>query len=328
MNQRVRFFSLLLALALTVLMTAACQSGDGPDPSGSATDQPATESTGETTEPTTEPTEPPTWPTYPGEREITAQQAFVYDCSTGTFVHLTGSETDRVYMASITKLFTAHVALQYLAPTDPVTVGDELELITWGSSVAYLRQGDVLTVEQLIEALLLPSGNDAAYTLAAAVGRVIEGDDTLSARSAVSAFVDQMNREAQTQGMTGTHFVNPDGIHDAGHYSTMADLAVLGRLSLESPTILKYAQMPRDMVTPVSGSSYAWQNTNALVDPSSQYYCPVALGLKTGQTPDAGSCLLSAFHFGQRQIIIGVFGCPHVEDRFADTLQLLQLCLE
>ena len=61
---------------------------------------------------------------------------------------------------------------------------------------------------------------------------------------------------------------------------------------------------------------------NALVDPASEYYCPYAVGLKTGQTFSAGSCLLSAFQAGQQQWLIGVFGCAELDDRFDDTLQL------
>ena len=66
----------------------------------------------------------------------------------------------------------------------------------------------------------------------------------------------------------------------------------------------------------------SWKNTNAIIDPSSPYYCPLAIGLKTGQTPYAGSCLLSAFQYMDRTLIIGVFGCKEVDDRFPDTLQL------
>ena len=59
-----------------------------------------------------------------------------------------------------------------------------------------------------------------------------------------------------------------------------------------------------------------------LIDPESPYYCPYAVGLKTGQTPSAGSCLLSAFRMDGRELLIGVFGCPKETDRFDDTLQL------
>lgn len=322
MRKFTRLTALLLALAMLCLGAAACGETDTPETT--------TESTGDTTPPpeTTEATVPPTWATYSDDREITAQQAFVYDCSANSFVYIRGGESDTVYLASITKLFTAYVALQYLTPDDQVTVGSELELVAYGSSVAGLQKGDVLTVEQLIEAMLLPSGNDAAYTLAAAAGRVLREDNSLSASSAVGAFVSQMNLEAQNLGMTHTHFVNPDGIHNSDHYSSMGDLAALGKLMLESPLILELAQIDRDMVTPVYGYSYAWKNTNALIDPASEYYCPVTLGLKTGQTPSAGSCLLSAFDLDGRYIIIGVFGCSDVNSRFEDTLQLLQLCLK
>lgn len=330
MKNYIRLIAIVLAVLLIGITAVACHSSD-PDPSGNA-DNPSpsgeTNAPGDAVDPTTEPTEPPTWPTYPEDRELTAQQSFVYDCSTGEFVYISGSEDETVYLASITKLFTAHVALQYLKPDTEVTVGDELDMVVWGSSVADLEKGNVLTAEMLIEAMMLPSGNDAAYTLAAAAGRAIDGNPDLSASAAINVFVAQMNQEARLQGMLHTHFVNPDGIHESDHYSSLGDLALLGKLSLESPAIVKYSQTPRDMVTPVAGTSFAWKNTNALIDPASEYYCPVALGLKTGQTPNAGSCLLSAFDLDGRQIIIGVFGCKETDDRFPDTLQLLQMCLD
>lgn len=337
MKNSIRLIAIILAVLLICLCAVACRSGE-PNPSGTSGIPGNTGNSGDTgtsgdaTDPSTEPTEPPTvpptWPTYPADRQLTAQQAFAYDCNTGEFVYITGSETETVYLASITKLFTAHVALQYLETDTEVTVGDELDMVVWGSSVANLEKGDVLTVEMLIEAMMLPSGNDAAYTLAAAAGRAIDGNPELSASAAVNVFMAQMNQEARLQGMLNTHFVNPDGIHDTDHYSSMGDLAILGKLALEWPAIIRCCTVARDMVTPIKGRSFAWKNTNALIDPSSEYYCPVCLGLKTGQTPNAGSCLLSAFDLDGRQIIIGVFGCPETEDRFPDTLQLLQMCME
>ena len=324
MKKLTRLIALLLAATLILLTAAACGSTtpDTTDPSN-ASDTPG--DTGVTTEPTEPPTEPPTWPTYPESREITAQQAFVYDCDTGEFLYISGSQSETVWLASITKLFTAHVALKYLSPEDEVTVGDELDMVAWGSSVADLEKGNILTVEMLIEAMMLPSGNDAAYTLAAAAGRAIDGDEDLSASAAVNVFMAQMNQEARLQGMLNTHFANPDGIHDPDHYSSMGDLAILGKLALDWPAIIRCCTVARDMVTPIEGRSFAWKNTNALIDPASEYYCRICLGLKTGQTPDAGSCLLSAFDLDGRKIVIGVFGCPETDDRFPDTLQLLQM---
>ena len=323
MKKLTRLTAIILSVMLLSITAVACHS-TAPDPSASTTmnTSPSSEAT---TVPTEPPTEPPTWPTYPEDREITARQAFVYDCGSGEFLYISGSEDETVYLASVTKLFTAHVALKYLSPEDQITVGDELDLVAWGSSVADLEKGNVLTVEMLIEAMMLPSGNDAAYTLAAAAGRVIGEDPELSPSAAVNVFMAQMNQEARIQGMLNTSFINPDGIHDSNHYSSMGDLAILGKLALESPAIIRCCTVARDIVTPVKGRSFPWKNTNALIDPASEYYCPVCLGLKTGQTPNAGSCLLSAFDLDGTQLIIGVFGCPETEDRFPDTLQLLQM---
>ena len=168
---------------------------------------------------------------------------------------------------------------------------------------------------------MLPSGNDASYILACEVGRVMKNDPQLSASSAVSVFMTEMNRQAAAVGMTGTNFVNPDGIHDSRHYTTFGDLVILGKLAMANPTIMRSAQTPREEVT-LHGQTIQWKNTNKLIDPTNSYYCPYAIGLKTGQTPSAGSCLLSAFRMNDTELLIGVFGCPKEDDRFDDTLQL------
>ena len=260
----------------------------------------------------------PDWMALPADRELTAQQYFVYDCETAQFVAISGDAGERVYPASITKLFTAYVASQYLASDKTVTVGDALDLVGWGSSVAELQKGDTITVEKLIEGMMLPSGNDAANVLAEEAGRAL-ADDTEA--DGVQEFVAEMNRQAKLLGMKDTHFANPDGIHQDDHYSTLGDLAILGMLALEDPVLMQYAGTARDTLQLESGAKQ-WKNTNALIDPESQYYCPYAIGLKTGQTPSAGSCLLSAFQYEDRTLVIGVFGCPEEDDRFPDTLQL------
>ena len=282
-----------------------------------------TEATSQTTEETQQTTEPPvTWATYPADRELTAQQAFVYDCEKGEFAYLLGEQTDRVYPASITKLFTAYVALQFLPPEEMITAGAALDLVGVGSSVAQIEKEDVLSVEMLVEAMLLPSGNDASYILADAAGKVIAEDDTLSASAAIAAFMKEVNGQLRAMGLTGTQFTNPDGYHSPDHYTNFADLVVISEKVLENDTIMKYASTAGEKVT-LGQRELEWKNTNALIDPTTEYYCPYATGMKTGQTPSAGSCLLSSFDVEGRQYLIGVFGCPEIEDRFADTLQLL-----
>ena len=263
-----------------------------------------------------------TWMTFPEDRQLTAQQYFVYDCQAEKFLVTSGDPQQTVYPASVTKLFTAYVAMQYLHADEEITAGSELDMIVNGSSVAELEKGDRMTVALLVEGMLLPSGNDAAYVLAAAAGRRISGYYGQDAASAVAAFVDRMNEQAQRMGMTGTHFANPDGIHSDNHYTTFNDLAIIGTLALKNPYIARYAQVSSASIKVSEERMLSWKNTNAIIDPSSPYYCPLAIGLKTGQTPYAGSCLLSAFQQEERTLIIGVFGCPEDEDRFADTLQL------
>lgn len=313
-----KYFCILLAL---ILLLSGCG-------------QPAPE----VTEPAAAETEPQEtvapWMTFPADRALTAPQYFVYDCRDDAFLKTSGGTDQKVYPASITKLFSAYVAGQYLPKDKTVTVGDALNMVVAGSSVAGLKKGDQITVSQLIEAMMLPSGNDAAYVLAVEAGRVLAGKNA-SAKAAATAFVSEMNRQAKLLGMDNSNFANPDGIHKSNHYASFEDLALLGMLSLEDPVLLQYAGTATDTIDlstwgrqSVAGSPSSdadrleWKNTNALIHPESAYYCPYAIGLKTGQTPSAGSCLLSAFRYEGRTYVIGVFGCPEVEDRFADTLQL------
>ena len=276
----------------------------------------------------TQPTEPtqqlmvPTWMTVPADRQLSALEYFVYDCDTGEFLAISNAPDTRVEPASITKLFTAYVAMQYLEPDTVVTCYDALHLVVPGSSTAKLDWAYRLTVAQLVEGMLLPSGNDASYVLAAEVGRIIDGKPKENASVAAASFVAEMNRQAKELGMTGTNFINPDGIHRDNHYSTLHDLALLGALSMQNETILQYAMVVKETVKIKSGQELEWENTNYLVNPESEYYCPYAVGLKTGQTPYAGSCLLSGFQYEGRNIVIGVFGCEKTDDRFVDTIQL------
>lgn len=323
----------IIAVLLALTMLTGCHMAE----SGQ------TQDTG-STPPTTEPTEPqPTWQVQPVDRQILAKQYFVYSCDTGEFLIKAESEDTRIYPASVTKLFTAYIALQYLDASWPLTAADALDMVAAGSSVAEIRRGDALTVEQLVAGMLLPSGNDAAYILAEAAGRAMTGENGnyISVDDAVRRFVKEMNDQAKLLGMNNSNFANPDGIHSDNHYTTYGDLALLGTLVQGDPIIRKYASMPEltvelasRMPGTVSGEgteseetgedgTVTWKNTNELINPESPYYCAYATGLKTGQTPMAGSCLLSSFRYKGQTLIIGVFGCPEKDDRFPDTLQLL-----
>ena len=233
-----------------------------------------------------------------------------------------------MYPASITKLYASYVALMHLSPEETVVAGEELRLVQPGSSRAFISRGCELTVEMLVEAMLIPSGNDGAYVLSAAAGRAIAGDEKLDGVSAVEIFIGEMNRVAAELGFQNSHFMNPDGYHHEDHYMCPADAARVGMLALQNPVIAKYAAKSSDAVTFKSGEHIAWYNTNHLINPESPYYSPSALGLKTGYTDAAGQCLLSAFRDGERVYIIGIFGAEKQYRRYETAKALFEAATE
>ena len=254
-------------------------------------------------------------------RELTAAKYFAYDIRKGEYLQKQGEGDAKLYPASITKLLTCYTLLQHMDPDTEVTVGDAMNLVQWDSSVADLKEGDVLTVEELMAAMLLPSGNDAAQVAAVAAGRKIGGSN-LPYDEAVSVFVKEMNRQAQLLGMENSHFANPDGFHHANHYTTMDDLVRLCQVVLTEPAILRYTGMPVGQVT-LEDRTLEWMNTNYLLHDDAALYLPNTIGLKTGYTEKAGNCLISAFFMEDRILLIGVFGCPAFsEDRYLDTIAI------
>ena len=254
---------------------------------------------GETTLPATEPTDLPTDPTVPAlsipEITLTARHSFVYIPETGQFLMLKGEEDDKIYPASLTKLFSTYVALLHMDPAETVTVGNEVNTVSADSSIAGLRPGDRLTVKQLVEAMLLPSGNDAAVVLAVAMGRKLENNPQMSYTAAKARFVEEMNRWARTLGLTGTHFENPDGYHNENHYTTCRDMQKIGQMALTNKTIRQAMVTQKVVVDLQYDYPGGWKNTNLLIQPSSEHYNPAAIGMKTGYTRAAGGCLLAAF---------------------------------
>lgn len=281
------------------------------------------ESASPLTIPTAETQPPP--PDFSLAEGMDGSHIFVWDCEGEAMLYCATEERDSLYPASITKLFSAWVALQYLDPAQKITAGRELGLLKPGSSTAYIAYGSVLTAEMLIEGMLLPSGNDAAYVVAAAAGRAILEDGKANHVRAVEAFVEEMNRQAEALGMTGSHFENPDGYHSESHYSCPRDLAVMGSLAIENEVIARYARVRSDSVRWASGESCTWTNTNRLLNPDSPYYCPAAVGLKTGYTKEAGYCLLAAFEGEDGPLLVGIFGAEGKTSRYENAVKLMEM---
>ncbi len=337
--KRIVTIAIAVVLLIAALVLLGVRSSEGTDPtlqSGTAatpgttdpSQAPAATVPLPTQPPTTAPlpTEPPGPLFMPEEGSLLSRDFFVYDPEQGRFLTISGDADAILYPASITKLFTAYVALQLLPADQVITAGDELDFVAADSSIAYVRKGHKLTAAMLVEGMLLPSGNDAAYVLAAAAGRAAGGSQ-LSAADAIARFVTEMNAKAAQIGLTGTHFTNPDGYHDDGHYTTAADLVVIAQLALDNEIIARCVSLSKENVVYASGHTNTWHNSNLLVDPESPYYCPDAIGLKTGKTEAAGCCLLSAFRWEGKVLIMGVFGSEGYNDRFVDSLKLYEMTL-
>lgn len=217
-----------------------------------------------------------------GPGYVSARSAAVENAATGQLLWKRGLNTERP-MGSITKVMTALVVIDAGHLNRKITVPYSVlsYMSEYDASSAGLVPGDKLTARQLLYALMLPSGCDAAYVLAKAYGPGLTG------------FIKKMNATAKKLGMTRTHFANFDGLPWPGEYSTYstaASLLKLGRAAMKSSVFRAIAGKRTYRIAAGSGHhGYAWPN----LDPLLGVY-PGATGIKTGFTLAAGHCLLFA----------------------------------
>lgn len=222
--------------------------------------------------------------------------------------------------ASLLKLLTAATALKYVSPDKVITVGTELELVPHGSSLCLIAKGHSLTLYDLLTGMLLASGNDAAYTVAVSVAREVCGSQ-LSDSDAVEYFTDLMNKFARELGMNNSFFVNPDGSDDERQFTTANDLLLLARYVMTVPEIRDIAGIHEKYVVFESGQNITWTNSNKMLDPENSFYCPDALGLKTGTTILAGYNLIASFKKSGKMYIVVEIGCESDRDRYNIALE-------
>ena len=200
---------------------------------------------------------------------ISAQKAIVLDGNTGRVLYEKRAD-EKSLIASTTKIMTALVVCEQCNVLDRMKIPKEAVGVE-GSSL-YLKEGEVLTLQELLYGMMLHSGNDAATALAIYCGGTVEG------------FAALMNDKARFLGLTGTHFVNPHGLDAPEHYSSARDLAILAEYAMKNPIFAQTVSTKSVRI-----GSRQLTNHNKLL-----WRVEGANGVKTGYTKAAGRILVSA----------------------------------
>ena len=259
---------------------------------------------------------------YPIDMVIRSEYAIVYDVQADEVLYAKNAD-QKCYPASTTKILTASVLLDNVPEDFLFTAGDELDFVNPESSLAHINKGNVLNRETIIDALMLPSGNDAAYTVAANVGRYISGNDDISPEMAVKTFMDEMNRTARYIGAENTHFSDPDGFHDDDHYTTVLDMLKVTLYAMKKPEVMASAAKPSRYAVFETGEEISWENSNKLIQEYSDCYYMYANGMKTGMTDQSGYCVVATARRFDHDVICIVFGASASDIRWTETIALL-----
>jgi D-alanyl-D-alanine carboxypeptidase (penicillin-binding protein 5/6) len=225
-----------------------------------------------------------------GSPQILSESAVLIDAETGTILAQKNANK-KMYPASLTKIMTAILAIEMGELTDIITVDEDTPYEIEGSHIA-LEPGEILTLKDLLYALMLPSANDAASVIAKHYGKSLED------------FVKIMNDKAKEIGAYNTNFVNPHGLHDDNHYTTAADMALITKYAMENEVFRNIVETIRYEIKPTNKKDEArnFATLNRLLHDTgynqiyvdglyiSPYY-EYATGAKTGYTPQAGNCL-------------------------------------
>lgn len=215
----------------------------------------------------------------------------------------------RAYPASLTKMLTAIITIENCKLTDVVTYTDEaMEGIQSGYVTANLKDGEEVTIEDLLNLLLIPSANEIGNMLALHISGSIE------------AFTELMNQKAQEIGCKDSHFVNTNGTHDENHYTTAYDMALIARYAMqydELKEIVSKIYYELGETNKYTGPGRIYETTNGLLLSGNPVtYYKYARGVKTGYTTPAGSCLASYAVKNDMELYVVVLKCSTTEERY------------
>ncbi|NLG23736.1 MAG: hypothetical protein GX558_00145, partial [Clostridiales bacterium] len=218
----------------------------------------------------------------------------------------------KMYPASTTKIMTLLVALERAKLSKKVTIPAEAAQVPSDSSLVPVRVGEQMTMADLLYGMFIRSGNDASNAVAVACG------------GSIDRFVAAMNAKAEELGMAGTRFANAHGYHDADHYTTARDMAVLTAAALKNADFRKIASARTyTMAATAKRGELALTKNYSILDPSSSYYYDGAFGIKTGYTSAAGQCYVGAAQRDGRTLIAVVLRCGmYRSDKWTDAARL------
>lgn len=259
-------------------------------------------------------------------KTVGAKSAILVDVKNKNILYQKNADERRA-PASTTKLMTALTVLQTMNLNDVITIGDEANMIASDSSKAGFSKGQIVTVEELLNGMLIASGNDAAYILANATGKAIFQDNianegkNFSNAQCVERFVLEMNKNVRDMKLENTHFTTPDGYDETGQYTSAGDLSKIAMEAYNNKTIADICKKS-GYTSETLGKT--WTSTNQLLLKNGSYYYQYCQGMKTGTTDIAGKCLVSVAKKGDRECLSVVLGENTDEGRFGDAKSLLE----
>jgi serine-type D-Ala-D-Ala carboxypeptidase (penicillin-binding protein 5/6) len=246
-------------------------------------------------------------------------------------------------IASLTKIMTAYTVIRIIKKLDINVLATKIEVSELasmtGGTTAQLCEGDVLCLWDMMHGLMLPSGNDAAVSLAEFFGELIlelslppivtkdNKDHNYYKLHPVDVFVQEMNGNAKELRLRNTYYANPHGLKNFSNKSTASDIAKLAAVAMHDPMFReivkrrKYTCIGLDEFG--NDKVFTWTNTNKLLSKDKSFN-----GVKTGITPSAGPCLCSSYQNKDFFVIVVVLSCKSPEYRWGEVIKLTEWIVE
>lgn len=245
---------------------------------------------------------------------LNSTSAYLLDVSSGQVLYERNSH-EKLYPASLTKVLTAIVVVENAKLDETVTISKSaINSVEFGYISSNLKEGEELTVEQLLNILIVSSANDVAVALAEHIS------------GSVDNFAILMNETATKIGCTNSNFVNPNGTHNENHYSTAYDLSLIGNYALKFD-ILKEIFAKTSFTLPstnlYTSGDRVYSTTNEILLSWNNNYYKYAKGMKTGFTTPAGFCLITYAQKDDLQLLSVVLNSSTSDNRYLETKKIL-----